>query len=181
VRELSDLLPLFVAQARQFGIATTLEGHRAFLAGAVDDPQLRRFLDLAGSFGRDLSAFAGHLRRNAGGTVYDAGSEAVALMTLHAAKGLEFPVVFLPGLEEGLLPATLSGSNDIEEERRLFYVGLTRARNQAILSTAVSRSSGPSSPSRFLMEIPADFLTVVEAAPNRRRIRPGEQMELFQP
>lgn len=179
VAELSDLLPLFVAQARQFGIATALEGHRAFLAGAVDDPQLRRFLDLAGSFGRDLNAFAGHLRRNAGGTLYDSGSEAVALLTLHAAKGLEFPVVFLPGLEEGLLPATLSGNNDIEEERRLLYVGLTRARNQAILSTAASRSSGPSSPSRFLKEIPVGFLTSVEAAPNRRRTRPGEQMELF--
>jgi DNA helicase-2/ATP-dependent DNA helicase PcrA len=181
VSELSDLLPLFVAQARQFGIATALEGHRAFLAGAVDEPQLRRFLDLAGSFGRDLNAFAGHLRRNANGTLYDEGSEAVALMTLHAAKGLEFPIVFLPGLEEGLLPATLSGNNDIEEERRLLYVGLTRARNQAILSTAASRSSGASSPSRFLSEIPAGFLTVVEAAPNRRRTRPGEQMELFQP
>ena len=92
-----------------------------------------------------------------------------------------FSEVFLPGLEEGLLPATLSGNNDIEEERRLLYVGLTRACNQAILSTAASRSSGPSSPSRFLKEIPADFLTVVEATPNRRRTRPGEQMELFQP
>ena len=181
IAELRDLLPLFVAQARQFGIATALEGHRAFLSGAVDEPQLRRFLDLAGSFGRDLSAFAGHLRRNANGTIYDAGSEAVALLTLHAAKGLEFPVVFLPGLEEGLLPATLSGNNDIEEERRLFYVGLTRAKNQAILSTAASRSSGPSIPSRFLKEIPTGFLTSVEAAPNRRRTRPGEQMELFQP
>lgn len=179
VSELSDLLPLFVTQARQFGIASALEGHRAFLAGAVEEPQLRRFLDLAGSFGRDLNAFAGHLRRNANGTLYDEGSEAVALMTLHAAKGLEFPVVFLPGLEEGLLPATLSGNNDIEEERRLFYVGLTRARNQAILSTAASRNSGPSSPSRFLKEIPTGFLTSVEAAPNRRRTRPGEQMELF--
>ncbi|MDO9079719.1 MAG: UvrD-helicase domain-containing protein [Desulfuromonadales bacterium] len=178
ISELSDLLPLFVTQARQFGIATALEGHKAFFSSPDDDPQLRRLLDLAGSFGRDLSAFASHLRRNAGGTVYDAGSEAVALLTLHAAKGLEFPVVFLPGLEEGLLPATLSGNNDIEEERRLFYVGLTRAKNQAILSTAATRS-GPSSPSRFLQEIPAAFLTVVEAAPNRRRTRPGEQMELF--
>jgi len=179
VNELGDLLPLFVAQARQFGIATALEQHRAFLAGPLDDPALRRFLDLAGTFGRDLVAFASHLRRNAGGTLYDEGSEAVALMTLHAAKGLEFPVVFLPGLEEGLLPATLSGNNDIEEERRLFYVGLTRAKNQAILSTAATRSSGPSIPSRFLKEIPAGFLTIVEATLNRRRTRPGEQMELF--
>lgn len=179
VGELSDLLTLFVAQARQFGIVTALEGHRVSLSGAVDDQQVRRFFDLAGTFGRDLNAFAGYLRKNASGMVYDAGSEAVALMTLHAAKGLEFPVVFLPGLEEGILPATLSGNNDIEEERRLFYVGLTRARNQAILSTAASRSSGSSIPSRFLKEIPGGFLTSVEAAPNRRRIRPGEQMELF--
>lgn len=179
VEEVADQLPLFVAQARQYGVATALEGCRPLLALANDDPAVRRFLDLAGSFGRDLAGFGSHLLQHANGTVYDPRAEAVALMTLHAAKGLEFPVVFLPGVEEGLLPATLSGAHDIEEERRLFYVGLTRARELAILSSAAQRSGGSAVPSRFLAEIPASLLIGVEAAPNRRRTRPGEQLSLF--
>jgi DNA helicase-2/ATP-dependent DNA helicase PcrA len=90
----------------------------------------------------------------------------VSLMTLHSAKGLEFDAVFLAGLEEGLLPHTRSGSSlsEIEEERRLFYVGMTRAKRSLVISRAIYRRSygeerlRASTPSRFLAEIPADLI-----------------------
>ncbi len=88
-------------------------------------------------------------------------SEAVRLMTLHNAKGLEFDTVFLVGLEDGLLPhsRSLESSAEVEEERRLFYVGLTRAREKAFLSLARRRnlfgSFRDTVPSRFLNDLPA--------------------------
>jgi DNA helicase II / ATP-dependent DNA helicase PcrA len=94
------------------------------------------------------------------------GENVVTLMTLHAAKGLEFPVVFITGLEEGLIPhmrALDSGnSEDLAEERRLFYVGITRAENQLYLTYAFKRttygSSNANAPSRFLADIPTGLL-----------------------
>ena len=93
------------------------------------------------------------------------GQQAVSLMTLHAAKGLEFPVVFLVGLEQGLLPHARS-INDIralEEERRLCYVGITRAREQLFLSHATQRrlwgDREPAIASQFLAELPPELIT----------------------
>lgn len=89
----------------------------------------------------------------------EVADDQVTLMTLHAAKGLEFPVVFLTGLEEGLLPhaRVLDGAEDIEEERRLCYVGVTRAKEELFVTCASSRSQfgqiNYSSPSRFLSEM----------------------------
>jgi DNA helicase-2/ATP-dependent DNA helicase PcrA len=90
----------------------------------------------------------------------------VSLMTLHSAKGLEFDAVFLVGLEEGLLPHTRSTSRvaELEEERRLFYVGMTRAKQTLLISRAIYRRSygeerlRASTPSRFLAEIPPDLI-----------------------
>jgi DNA helicase-2/ATP-dependent DNA helicase PcrA len=94
---------------------------------------------------------------------WDEKSERVSLMTLHAAKGLEFPVVFVTGLEEGLLPHVRNleaSEGDVEEERRLFYVGMTRAKEELTLTLARSRRRfGPSQAakaSRFVSELPRD-------------------------
>ena len=95
---------------------------------------------------------------------YEGDADAVTLITLHAAKGLEFPVVFIAGLEEGLFPHSraLDDEKELEEERRLAYVGITRAKRRLYLSHAWRRATwgmGQASvPSRFLMEIPAELM-----------------------
>ena len=96
---------------------------------------------------------------------YEAGADAVTLITLHAAKGLEFPVVFIAGLEEGVFPhsRSLDDEKQLEEERRLAYVGITRAKRRLFLSHAARRatwgSGGLSVPSRFLFEVPAGLMS----------------------
>ncbi|MGI8881122.1 MAG: DNA helicase PcrA [Jatrophihabitans sp.] len=98
-------------------------------------------------------------------SVPDATGGVVTLMTLHTAKGLEFPDVFLAGMEDGVFPhmRALSDPKELEEERRLAYVGITRARERLFVSRAVSRSAwgAPSwnPPSRFLDEVPAELIT----------------------
>lgn len=97
---------------------------------------------------------------------YEEGEEAVALMTLHSAKGLEFPYVFIIGMEEGIFPGyravMYGGEKEIEEERRLCYVGLTRAKEELFLTHAKNRMQHGitqyNPPSRFLKEIPADLV-----------------------
>ena len=90
--------------------------------------------------------------------------DVVTLMTLHSAKGLEYPVVFLVGMEEGIFPGyqSMGDDNELEEERRLFYVGITRAKKYLFLTCANMRkifgSTSYNPPSRFLKEIPKDLL-----------------------
>jgi DNA helicase-2/ATP-dependent DNA helicase PcrA len=99
---------------------------------------------------------------------YDEQASAVTLMTLHNAKGLEFPVVFIVGLEDGVFPhyRSMGDSAELEEERRLAYVGITRAMQRLYLCHAWSRSlfgtTSYNPPSRFLSEIPAELLRSVE-------------------
>lgn len=95
---------------------------------------------------------------------FESSDSKVTLMTLHAAKGLEFPVVFLTGLDEGLFPhsRTLMDPAQVEEERRLAYVGITRAERQLYVTNAVTRTMygriSAYMPSRFLAEIPSQFM-----------------------
>jgi DNA helicase-2/ATP-dependent DNA helicase PcrA len=112
-----------------------------------------------------LDQFLDHAALVADADDYDARAQ-ITLMSLHAAKGLEFPLVFLSGLEEGLFPhsRTMLVPEDVEEERRLCYVGMTRAMDQLILTRAVYRRRygtdlpEASVPSRFLEEVPAPLL-----------------------
>jgi DNA helicase-2/ATP-dependent DNA helicase PcrA len=95
---------------------------------------------------------------------FDGDAERVTLITLHAAKGLEWPTVFISGLTEGLFPHSraLMDQEQMEEERRLCYVGITRAKRRLSLSYALRRGwgDGDGAPSRFLAEIPEELLDV---------------------
>lgn len=115
----------------------------------------------------ELVAFLAYASLEAGEGQAQAGEDGVQLMTLHSAKGLEFPLVFLAGMEEGLFPnaRSIEESGRLEEERRLAYVGITRARQKLVLSYAESRRLHGQDmygvPSRFLREIPSGLLNEV--------------------
>ncbi|MGQ9604488.1 MAG: ATP-dependent helicase [bacterium] len=115
-----------------------------------DEPTLQRFLEEI-SLVMDID-------------LWDDKRDAVSLMTLHNAKGLEFPVVFIAGAEEGLLPhhTSLEDDEELEEERRLFYVGMTRAKKRVIILMATGRRGFQGwmaqSGSRFVSEIPGEYI-----------------------
>lgn len=115
-----------------------------------EDPSLEKFLEEI-SLVMDIDLWDDH-------------KDAVSLMTLHNAKGLEFPVVFIAGVEEGLIPhhTAFEDEEELEEERRLFYVGLTRAKNRVFVSLASRRRTFqgwmPQVGSRYLRDIPEEFL-----------------------
>ena len=117
-----------------------------------------------GELAADLASFLAHAALEAGEHQAGEGDDALQLMTVHAAKGLEFDVVFISGLEEGLFPHENSVTEDkgLEEERRLMYVAVTRARQRLYLSSAQSRmlhgQTRYSLPSRFIEEIPPALL-----------------------
>lgn len=112
----------------------------------------------------DLSAFLEDVALVSDIDSYNADDDCVVLMTIHAAKGLEFPVVFIPGLEEGIFPGAQSmySQEDLEEERRLAYVGITRARENLYLIHSRQRmlygQTNRNMPSRFLREIPGEVV-----------------------
>ncbi|HEY8585839.1 MAG TPA: 3'-5' exonuclease [Rhodanobacter sp.] len=115
----------------------------------------------------ELNAFLSNAALEAGEGQGGEGDDCVQLMTLHSAKGLEFPIVFLVGMEEGLFPSQRSVDDEgrLEEERRLAYVGITRARERLIVSHAESRRMHGTEmlarPSRFLGEMPAELIDEV--------------------
>jgi DNA helicase-2/ATP-dependent DNA helicase PcrA len=137
-------------------------------AGAGDQPYtvddvrtaVELLTPLADRCGVDLDRFLADLAVGAEVDVWDPRADRISLLTLHAAKGLEFPVVFVVGCEDDLLPLRWSGSEgagDPAEERRLFFVGVTRARTHLLLSAARRRTrrgtTQETSPSRFLADL----------------------------
>lgn len=132
-----------------------------------------------------LVAFLDHAVLEAGDTQADEFTEAVQLMTLHSAKGLEFPIVFIAGMEEGLFPhkMSLEEPGRLEEERRLAYVGITRAMRQLYITCAETRrlygSETYNKISRFVREIPAELLQEVRM--NNSVSRPYQSKQQAQP
>ncbi len=123
-----------------------------------------------------LAAFLSHAALEAGENQAGEWDDCVQLMTLHSAKGLEFPLVFICGMEDGLFPhlRSIDGLAGLEEERRLCYVGMTRAMQELYITYAEQRrlhgNDTYSAPSRFIAEIPAEFLE--EIRPQVRVTRP---------
>lgn len=126
--------------------------------------------------GSPLLHFLSYAVLESGDAQADAYEDAVQLMTLHSAKGLEFPLLFLCGLEDGLFPhqRSIQDADGLEEERRLCYVGITRARQKLYLTYAEQRrlygSESFTTPSRFLREIPTEFIE--EVRPGMRISKP---------
>lgn len=151
------------AQARVENLEELVSAARAFENEMVDEEEE----------GDVLLAFLAHASLEAGETQADRFEDSVQLMTLHSAKGLEFPLVFLTGVEEGLFPhkMSLEEPGRLEEERRLAYVGITRAMQQLIITWAETRrlygSETFNKVSRFVREIPAELI---------REVRLGNQV-----
>ncbi len=154
----------------QTGFVKALEAQYALTDEATSRVEnVQELVSAAGEFcerseDRTVAAFLAEVGLVADIDKLDPQAEAVTLMTLHNAKGLEFPQVFITGIEEGLLPhaASIESRQELEEERRLFYVGITRARERLHLSFAASRrragSHLPAAASRFLQELPQERL-----------------------
>ncbi len=179
-RQLSN----FTEQAQAHGITTALK--ECLREEKTRDEQISRFLSLASLFGTDLQAFFTYLRNNSQATLYDERAEKVTLMTIHASKGLEFPVVIIIGVEDGILPSRQSmDKEEVEEERRLFYVAMTRAKEQLILSRSVTRQvygkKAIFDPSPFLQEIPGEFLQLCHGKKRKlkKKKSAAKQLSLF--
>jgi len=157
------------------------------ITSVVEDRRLRDGLvAFARPFATDLASFLDHLALCRSVDLHDPRAERISLLTLHASKGMEFPVVFMAGIEEDVLPfAGPPAPADLEEERRLLYVGMTRARSRLYLSYATRRTvfgrKTCGRPSRFLDDI-EEALKELDAPASlaRSRRRPPEQKSLFE-
>lgn len=156
---------------RDTGYLEELENERTPQAQSRID-NLHELISVAQEFAaseeNNLENFLAHVALVSDIDDTELGEDAITLMTLHSSKGLEFPVVFLVGMEEGLFPhaRTLMDETEIEEERRLCYVGITRAKEKLFLSSTKMRTIYGNTvtypPSRFLQEIPARLVKTIK-------------------
>ena len=182
-RELIDGLR---AEAGQLGLVDLIEkvleksGYRKYLLDRDDQAEdrldnLNEFKTAARDFSdlpmpEGLNAFLESVSLVSDIDSMEEGPDALTLITLHQAKGLEYPVVFMVGMEDGLLPHARSMEEEagLEEERRLCYVGMTRAKERLYLTRAFRRGfrggTGPNLPSRFLLDIPRELVAGMEQA-----------------
>jgi DNA helicase II / ATP-dependent DNA helicase PcrA len=154
--------PLFDLTLKRSGYLNFLDDGSVTAADRIEN--VKELLSVAESSGDlTLEGFLEEIALIADVDNYSQSTDAVTLMTLHSAKGLEFPVVFIPGVEEGIFPHSraLFDPEQMEEERRLCYVGMTRAKERLFLLYANSRllygQTNHNPPSRFLLEIPAEL------------------------
>lgn len=150
---------------------------------------LKEFLSLTKDFDEnaEVKTLEEFLARTSLETTMDGDDDeenTVVLMTLHSAKGLEFPVVFIPGMEEGIFPSSMSlQENNEEEERRLCYVGITRAREKLYMSHAVQRTlygrTSANAISRFMNEIPEELINIDKPYSRKQEVRQMQTSPLF--
>jgi DNA helicase II / ATP-dependent DNA helicase PcrA len=157
------------------------------LAQPQHEPTLAALRVLAARHGSDLAQFLSELALGVDADLWDARADRVSLLTLHAAKGLEFPVVFIVGCEDGLLPLRwgMIDEQSLAEERRLLFVGMTRAREHLILTHAKKRRLAgrvrESIPSPLLDDIERQLLAHHQHRATKKRPPPDRQRTLFEP
>ncbi|HEY8464957.1 MAG TPA: DNA helicase PcrA [Bacillota bacterium] len=178
LKETATVTELAKAVLNESGYLQELKAENSLEAqGRLEN--LDEFLNLTAEFelnseDQSLAAFLETVALVADIDNYEAESDAIVLMTLHSAKGLEFPVVFLVGMEEGIFPhsRSLLENSELEEERRLCYVGVTRAKQRLYLTNAGMRvmygSYQSSVPSRFLLELPREAVNVLKGGSDYR-------------
>jgi superfamily I DNA/RNA helicase len=153
---------------------------------AVNDVSLEKLIEKSKQY-QTIKALCQAMAIQTDTDLFEANTEKVTLMTMHASKGLEFPVVFISGCEEGYLPFKRAGddSTNIEEERRLLYVAMTRAQQALYLSYAKMRTvfgrKATREPSRFIRDIEQNLKNYHHAKGGRARKKGHTQLELFTP
>ena len=185
----------FIARSRElnlvdlFDLVVESTGYKQYLSGLVDGEErwenvlelrtvAQEYRDLKPPEG--LAAFLEGVALVSDVDGLEESVDAVTLITLHQAKGLEFPVVFIVGMEDGILPhfKSIDDPEQLEEERRLCYVGITRAKKRVYLVRAFRRSlmgsSTPRQPSRFLKDIPPHLIS-------SGGLREGEESQIAEP
>jgi superfamily I DNA/RNA helicase len=160
---------------------------KIFNKGPKEKESLKHLVDIFKNFGFNKTGVWSMAAFGSDTDTYRHRSEKVALMTMHAAKGLEFPVVFVTGCEKGFLPFQQSNTGgappDVEEERRLFYVAMTRAKQQLYLTFAKQRRIFGKIETRelspFVKKIEEHLLTHQTPVPKKKKKSGPSQLKLF--
>ncbi len=175
----SEPLAALSALAPELSVQERLKACRDIISLPLPDERMRGLIDWSKSFRNRIGEYLDALMLHRDIDELDETVDRVRVLTMHASKGLEFPVVFIAGLEDDIVPLQRGGVvSDEDEERRLLYVGMTRARHRLVLSWARQRSlqdNRTKSPSRFLSDIQQEWFDRLSMRP----LKGGKQMDLF--